>query len=337
MLETIVVGSELESAQSVLKTVIVDASSEHAEVAVGFRGGTKRVQAFWCPEHDLWVSLERETNRFWNAFGIGSPFEQAAPISISVEINPPLAGLQRRVQGVFARDDAGSLYLLHRGGIGGGRKGIGKTEFLRHYTRLSPVVNINDGRDASSSAIVVAVLVDPAAVAEVSAFVHSVARFKHEVVSGVTRESVEPAPGYRQEFVGTKTIPAREEILVVSRHGAVVDRLWRLLEKAGYAVANDRWRDLFTKDQESDGLLFEVKSSSDRQSLYTAVGQLMIHSAGSAVRRIAVIPSDIPLELRADIVACGIEVLLYDWKDGVPTFNSIESVLASPQERKNGA
>ena len=51
-------------------------------------------------------------------------------LQITVEVNPPLEGLDRKMGGAVTRE-ASSVrhYLVHRGRIGGGQKGIGAELF----------------------------------------------------------------------------------------------------------------------------------------------------------------------------------------------------------------
>jgi hypothetical protein len=66
--------------------------------------------------------------RFWNAFG--TELKETGSQSIVVEVNPPLRRLDGRASGLFAKNSAGFTYLLHRGRVGGGAKGVGKNAFL---------------------------------------------------------------------------------------------------------------------------------------------------------------------------------------------------------------
>jgi hypothetical protein len=50
-------------------------------------------------------------------------------LTITVEINPPHEGEDRRLAGLFARDDKRELYIAHTGRVGGGRAGIGQKAF----------------------------------------------------------------------------------------------------------------------------------------------------------------------------------------------------------------
>ena len=59
----------------------------------------------------------------WNAFGTERPYPGAG-LDIACEINFPYEGINRRVAGVFAEDANGTVYVMHRGLIGGSKVGI---------------------------------------------------------------------------------------------------------------------------------------------------------------------------------------------------------------------
>jgi len=69
--------------------------------------------------------------RLLNWFGVILREPQA--LRIAVEVNIPVKGMYRRVQGFFARDDLCSLYLMHTGRLGGGADGVGGRAFPEHY------------------------------------------------------------------------------------------------------------------------------------------------------------------------------------------------------------
>ncbi len=112
--------------------------------------------------------------------GIGNPFKDGA--TIIAEINPPKAGINRRVSGVFVEDRAAKIYLAHRGRVGGGRKGIGMKIFMAWYQEAIDLVN-DAGR--RSEMIVISALGGEQLIENLAAFTNSVSAFKDEVVSGV--------------------------------------------------------------------------------------------------------------------------------------------------------
>jgi hypothetical protein len=154
---------------------------------IGWQGGSRRHTAYWLPKLGVWAVLEPfpprvkkgPGHRFWNCFGIGDPVEQKT-LTITVEINPPHEGEDRRVAGLFARDADNHIYIAHTGKIGGGRTGIGPKafrEFLRDHRwheietqgerRMAVVLGPIDARDFPN---------------QLGDFVHKVADFKERAV-----------------------------------------------------------------------------------------------------------------------------------------------------------
>ena len=110
---------------------------------VGFQGGVEQVEVYWSSRLRIWMGFDRADNRFWNPFGTMNPDTRSA-LHIVCEINFPFTGINRRVGGTFVEDDAGKVYVAHRGKIGGGRTGIGKELFLENYSgSLSTVIDGN--------------------------------------------------------------------------------------------------------------------------------------------------------------------------------------------------
>jgi hypothetical protein len=56
--------------------------------------------------------------------------------------------------------------------------------------------------------------------------------------------------------------------------------------------------------------VYEVKTSTARSDVYTAIGQLTVHSAGKGCRRVMVLPADEPLsrDLTKGLARSGIEL-----------------------------
>jgi hypothetical protein len=88
---------------------------------------------------------------------------------------------------------------------------------------------------------------------------------------------------YNREHSGRKSGARSSEIDYISRHGDVVDALReaRLAKKtSNEIVPNSRLIDLYVKKGGALTEVYEVKTDTSRQSLYCAIGQLMVHSEG---------------------------------------------------------
>jgi len=103
-----------------------------AKLNVGFQGGSVEMEVAWQRSVGIWSGSRKIENRHWNAFGIGEPDTQSSN-SIICEINFPLSGMSAKIQGVLAKDEHGNVWICHRGGIGGGRKGVGPNLFWQRF------------------------------------------------------------------------------------------------------------------------------------------------------------------------------------------------------------
>jgi hypothetical protein len=107
------------------------------------------------------------------------------------------------------------------------------------------------------------------------------------------------------------------DIDYVSRHGEVVDALadWRKgvgLSK-GEKLAKNVLIDLGVKKGARLTEVYEVKTSASRGDVYTAIGQLAVHSADHGCRRVMVLPADEHLawHLAEGLERSGIELKRY--------------------------
>jgi hypothetical protein len=68
--------------------------------------------------------------------------------------------------------------------------------------------------------------------------------------------------------------------------------------------------------------LFEVKPDTSTTSIYSAVGQLLIHSVAQASqpKLVFVTPEELSIQTRNKLKKIGIDVLGYRWVDDEPDF-----------------
>ena len=169
---------EISNAQNLFASKMAEECSLTEEIDVGFQGGSIKSTVYWRADLNLWMTFRAVEKRYWNAFGLGNPFEGSSK-SIVVEINSPFEGINRRVGGVFLQDDNGRHYLGHRGSVGGGRPGIGKEAFL-DSSEPGQFMDIQDG-DRVSEVLFIGAL-DTADFPEcVDTFVRQVSKFKGAV------------------------------------------------------------------------------------------------------------------------------------------------------------
>lgn len=100
---------------------------------------------------------------------------------------------------------------------------------------------------------------------------------------------------FSSEFSGKKKVKGRTDIDANVIHGFVVDSLKDFVElsEKNATVYNTQKIDLAVEENGYLKKVFEVKTKSDSQSIYTAVGQLFMHSVLTSAEKIIVLPDDV--------------------------------------------
>lgn len=293
MLSLLVERDEIAEAQQALQSVMHDEFPQHVLRNISFRPSVLEDQEVWT-RNDHWYrpsvleGRDTRTPRFMNWFGRGA--QAPGNLNITVEVNVALERSSGRAEGFFARDDGtGALYLMHSGNVGGGRPGIGGRAFRAWYGKPRESV-FADGKCVRFGFVVVPVTAaDPTRPAR--RYVDSIEEFKKAVSEG----EIDPqAPDFRrkmQEFDdfyresrGRRRGSRPGEIDYFSRHGEVVDALhaWRRARPLNrrHRIVKNVFIDLGVANSRDDLVeLYEVKTSSDRQDVYTAIGQLAVHGS----------------------------------------------------------
>lgn len=314
---------EISKAQRKLEETIRRDFKTKAEKNIGYPGGTtfdaKVVTDgrywYWSSDYDeKYIPNPRRLN--W--FGL---FRDNADLQISVEINTAYEGRNDQVAGFFARDnDTGSIYLLHSGRVGGGTRGVGKAAFLA-WSNQRPIEVVD-----SSGGIREGVLVMPiegvAASRSAVRYIDIIDRFKKAVRAGDLESSEfqskkKELDDFFSESRGRRKGKRAVEIDYLSRHGDVVDALysWRnsnQLPKGGRLVKNVLI-DMGVAVADELVEVFEVKTSTARTDVYTAIGQLMVHGTSDKCRRVIVLPEIEPLasDLKDALERLNIELLKF--------------------------
>lgn len=299
---------------------------EKIDCWVGHPGGSFPDTVRYSPDLDIWISVQNLTTRYWNAFGIGRPKEDANN-SLVGEINFPRESINRRVAAVFAIEDNGDILVLHRGKIGGGKPGIGKRLFMDNC-RTEKILAIDGSR--VTEFCLVGELESIYFPQQISNFISEIYRIK-----SLNNEANVLDFGNLMDFEYTdersgRIISERSESFVIERiHGVVVNALARQLENRGLQIGNDRNRDLFIHNKRYITTLFEVKTSSSTQCLYAAIGQLHLYSIPipNAVRLVAVLPDKLSRRVAKKFSSLGIDILYYNWYNNEVNFINIDRIL----------
>lgn len=272
------------------------------------------------------VSPNRDQNtaRYWNSIG---SYHENGNLQIAVEINIPIASNERMVSGFFAKDDTtGIIYLMHDGGVGGGRKGVGKTAFLA-WSGEKPIP-ASDSQGEVRLGIVVTPIKPRVIDSHIARFAQKVLDFKQAVKNGeitddvITTESQCSYDDYYREFSGKKKGERSKEFEYISRHGDIVDALyqWRSRRSGrGERIIKNAYMDLGIAVSNKLTEIYEVKTNTDRQTLYTAIGQILVHDAvgTDSIQRYIVIPCNgsMPHDVERALKRFQIKVLHFELTD----------------------
>ena len=154
-------------------------SGRKVKCFIYYQSGGKEGEVTWRPELGIWSYFDpyAEKTRYWCAFGVEEP-RLGASLSITCEINMPHEGIDLRIAGVFVRDANGRIYITHSGRVGGGRKGISKSNFWKLYEGDQEIIDISWPNTKKSKAILIGALDDSKLAYRVMEFVNEVRRFK---------------------------------------------------------------------------------------------------------------------------------------------------------------
>lgn len=304
--------------------------SEEIDVSIGFQGKDSYeydtvhysdVLNIW------WVFGEAYTaNRYWNAFGIGKP-KAESNVSITCEINYPYEGLNLRIAGLLVKDENNNIILTHSGKIGGGKKNVGKSLFHNNYT--GEYIDVGIRNDVKQYALIAAFNSSRFAY-QVSNFVSEIERIKNydQTIKGISKiRGIKDA--FNEEFSGKKKIKKSESEHKCD-HGLVVNSLKSILANKNYNLANDVNRDLYIlESKDKIKIVFEFKTDLTSQSIYKAVGQLLLNNIilSNDPKKVLVVPVGINNKIKSAIEKLEIKVLEYSWENGTPKFINLLSIL----------
>lgn len=250
---------------------------------------------FW---HELYKPKDGRPARHFNWFGLHD--ENKKSLGITVEVNTYEEGLDRRLGGYFAKNPyTGQVYLMHSGGIGGGKEGQSKNAFLGSCIADIVFVTASDGKE--EPAIIVMPLTGKMAMTPAFYYIDKVAAYKTSLrdknfSSDSNAANLLKLMKFLSESAGRRKGKRSSEIDYFSRHGLIVDALKSWRESQGVSsehhMANDKLIDLALVEGEKLIELYEVKTSSDTQNVYTAIGQLSVHCGDTNCERYIVLPED---------------------------------------------
>jgi hypothetical protein len=297
-----------------------DVTRNHDKIERAFAAAF-RVPSNALAQHE--VSRQRHdhhTNRWLHAFHMRGVHDEGIVLEVSI----PKEGVHRGIGGVLVRE--GRRVLLAHRGLLSGRPGIKAEVFRREYQ--GNWMPFRDG-DRTSDAVLLGETSSPGILAKnVAAFVRDVAVFKGMLPAGPVTIPTGPwVAYYAPEFVGKKTMPARDAVTYESHHGAVVNALaarWAgLVEVAIDNRAERRGHDLLLI-QGRRRALFEIKTDGASDDVLKGVGQLLVYGAAlRATERWLILPEATIGRWRPSLKSLGIGVAGYCLERGDISFRAL--------------
>lgn len=306
MLTVITDRERIDIAQEQFVEAMKSALHFKAQRNLGFQGDNRTELVYYDDTIGLWFASSEDIeslNRYWNPLGTQTVSTHMC-LNIKVEMNFSFE-LDRRVAGIFLEDEDGKIFIGHRGKIGGGRHGIGKNAFMQYYKGSKGYVI--DG-NTETEVLIISALTSPRLAENIKAFADSVEIFKKNVTNPHEDEGFNSEPEKRNPYTVAETIDS--EML----HGSVVNALYTKFNQLGITVENTRYIDLMLISKKKKVThLFEIKSKSDSQSTYTAIGQLKFYAQklNADAKQIIVVPKTISEDSKNILNELGIQVVTF--------------------------
>lgn len=298
--------------------------SGHATFPVNFGAKRGKEIHWWSSE------LSANGEAYNNFVGRGNP-ESSAYLMIDLQFNVPVKKFSRAHGGAFVEDiESGAVVLAHRGIVSRGRSRVKRKLLLRETSAKTTSVATSSG---DKDLFLVTSLNSKYLVEDIADFAQEMRRAADVAMTSIVAnqtgvrllsERIDSClRRYSEEFCGQRRIPRREAVVAEVRHGRVVRHLKEALVGVGELLSSQKI-DLAVRTR-SDLLLFEVKTAVSPYDLYTAIGQLLMHSLsvgdqfpGSFVKKILVVPSGPTERVRRRLKqSLGIEVLTFRWSSSL--------------------
>jgi hypothetical protein len=301
---------------------------EKIPVTLGHPGGTMKAKVSWSESLGIWMFHAKiSESRYWHAFGKGKPSE-SSPIPITCEINFPMRGIDRRIGGALAADRVGRIFLIHRGILGGGKKGVGKSLFADHYRGVWAIME--DG-PAESTVALIGVLNSPRFVRHVTQFVRKIDMIKNSFSSRSSQlEMTFEELSFREERIGESHTRPSTNPGFACDHGLIIEDLHYALIRRGLKAANDLERDLFIANEKGEIIsVFKVITDTSVNSIESGTAHLLLANADLPERPqlILIIPESIDQSLEAKLKKLCIDVLVYEWQKDQAVFPKLYEAI----------
>ena len=298
---------------------------ETIKVKLGHQGASFSAKVLWCEELGIWKFSQAVRDvRYWNAFGIGKPGTPGV-LSIASEINFPWVQIDRKTGGAFAEDAWGNIFVIHRGKIGGGRKGVGKSLFEQNYRGVWSFME--DG-DNLSEVAVIGNLKSERFASQTALFVKKVEMMKLSAAESAQTEMDFAEISFREDLIGSEKPLPEDEIVNACDHDLVVSNLAAHLQRLKIKIGNDTESELFAVDASGNRIshIFEIITDTKEKSVMAAAGKLLMQTSAAAVNPlpVAVLPVDIKDIYAKELNRINISAIGFHWREKTIVFSGLE-------------
>jgi len=263
-------------------------TDESIKVKLGHQGASFTAKVSWSKKLGLWIfSQATKEVRYWNAFGRGKP-QVGGHLPITAEINFPWAGIDRKTGAAFARDAWDRIYVIHRGKIGGGKKGIGKSLFEEYYRGVWAWM---DDGDALSQVAVVGALTSSRFALQTAQFVAKIERLKSTAALSPQTWLNFSEVSFHEELVGNPPPLPSDYVTGACDRNLVISHLAQLLERWKFKVGNDVNHELFLIHPVTGRLshVLAVLACGEESHVMSAAAKLLLQQAAEADHPTAVL------------------------------------------------
>jgi len=301
-------------------------AEEVIKIRLGHQGASFPAKVSWSKKLGIWkFSKTVKDVRYWNAFGVEKPGGHV--LSIAAEINFPWEAIDRKIGGAFAEDHWGNVFVIHRGKIGGGKKGVGKSLFEQNYRGVWTWME--DG-DCVSEVAVIGDLKSERFALQAAQFVKKIERLKLSAAKSVQVKIDFAEVCFREDLVGSETPLPEEEIVFACDHDLVVNALAAQLQRQKIKIGNDADNELFAVVSSENRIshLFEIVTNPKEKNVMTAAGKLLLRASGAVP--VLVLPEDNINRFGPELQGINISTMGFRWEAEKVVFSGRDLIRMTP-------
>jgi hypothetical protein len=248
-------------------------------------------------------------------------------LSIASEINFPWAQIDRKTGGAFAEDAWGNVFVIHRGKIGGGKKGVGKSLFEHNYRGVWSFME--DG-DSISQVAVIGDLKSSRFALQAAQFVKKIEIMKSSAAASTQTEMDFSEITFREDLIGSVTPLPEDEIVSACDHDLVVSELAALLQRQKIKIGNDAESELFAVDTSENRIsyIFEILTDTKEKNILAAIGKLLLQTSSAALNPLPVLilPEEKISHYEQELKRINISVIGFCWQEERVVFSGLGKI-----------